>query len=85
MTFICGKCTNHLYAAAAAAAESVKPRGVVDLSKVQDVRDGRSVTGKANTVQLKTASGGSVCYICESGACNDARGCGSTCDVVFAC
>jgi hypothetical protein len=54
-------------AAAAAAAESVKPRGVVDLSKVQDVRDGRSVTGKANTVQLKTASGGSVCYVCESG------------------
>lgn len=49
-------------------AESVKPRGVVDLSKVQDVRDGRAVTGKANTVQLKTASGGSVCYVCESGA-----------------
>ncbi|KAF6262398.1 hypothetical protein COO60DRAFT_1624958 [Scenedesmus sp. NREL 46B-D3] len=47
--------------------ESVKPRGVVDLSKVQDVRDGRGVTGKANTVQLKTASGGSVCYVCESG------------------
>jgi hypothetical protein len=45
---------------------------VVDLSKVQDVRDGRSVTGKANTVQLKTASGGSVCYICESGVCFDA-------------
>jgi hypothetical protein len=48
-------------------AESDKPRGVVDLSKVQDVKDGRSVTGKANTVQLKTASGGSVCYVCESG------------------
>lgn len=47
--------------------ESVKPRGVVDLSKVQDVKDGRSVTGKANTVQLKTASGGSVCYVCDSG------------------
>lgn len=37
------------------------------MSKVQDVKDGRSVTGKANTVQLKTASGGSVCYVCESG------------------
>ncbi|KAF8057631.1 branched-chain-amino-acid aminotransferase-like protein 1 [Scenedesmus sp. PABB004] len=48
--------------------ESVKPRGVVDLSKVQDVRDGRGVTGKANTVQLKTSSGGGVCYVCESGA-----------------
>ncbi|WIA22447.1 hypothetical protein OEZ85_004745 [Tetradesmus obliquus] len=46
--------------------ESVKPRGVIDLSKVQDVRDGRAVTGKANSVQLKTASGGSVCYVCES-------------------
>jgi hypothetical protein len=46
----------------------VKPRGVVDLSKVQDVRDGRGVTGKANSIQLKTASGGSVCYVCESGA-----------------
>lgn len=49
-------------------AESVKPRGVVDLSKVQDVKDGRSVTGKANSIQLKTASGGSVCYVCDSGA-----------------
>jgi hypothetical protein len=56
-------------------AESVKPRGVVDLSKVQDVRDGRSVTGKANTVQLKTASGGSVCYVCESGTLGCAAAC----------
>jgi hypothetical protein len=47
--------------------ESVKPRGVVDLSKVQDVKDGRSMTGKANTVQLQTASGGSVCYVCDTG------------------
>jgi hypothetical protein len=47
--------------------ESVKPRGMVDLSKVQDVKDGRSMTGKANTVQLQTASGGSVCYVCDTG------------------
>jgi hypothetical protein len=48
-------------------AESVKPRGMVDLSKVQDVKDGRSMTGKANTVQLQTASSGSVCYVCDTG------------------
>jgi hypothetical protein len=64
-------------------AESVKPRGVVDLSKVQDVRDGRGATGKANTIQLKTAAGGSVCYVCESGArvcvAAGARGCWWAC------
>jgi hypothetical protein len=46
--------------------ESTKPRGVVDLGKVQDVRDGRASTGKANSIQLKTASGGSVCYVCDT-------------------
>jgi hypothetical protein len=70
----CSAYRSHTAAAAVVAccclihlSESVKPRGVVDLSKVQDVRDGRAATGKANTIQLKTASGGSVCYVCESG------------------
>ncbi|GLC56985.1 hypothetical protein PLESTB_001170500 [Pleodorina starrii] len=43
--------------------ESVKPRGVVDLSKVQDVR---VLPGRANTIQLKTTSGGAVAYIAGS-------------------
>ncbi|KAG2486518.1 hypothetical protein HYH03_014820 [Edaphochlamys debaryana] len=44
-------------------AESVKPRGVVDLSKVQDVK---VLPGRGNTIQLKTTSGGVVCYIASS-------------------
>ncbi|GFR47982.1 hypothetical protein Agub_g9806 [Astrephomene gubernaculifera] len=40
--------------------ESVKPRGVVDLSKIQDVK---VLPGRANTIQLKTSTGGAVCYI----------------------
>ncbi|GIL49336.1 hypothetical protein Vafri_5718 [Volvox africanus] len=43
--------------------EAIKPRGVVDLSKVQDVR---VVPGRANTIQLKTTSGGIVSYIAGS-------------------
>lgn len=39
---------------------SAKARGVVDLSKVQDVK---VVPGKGNTIQLKTASGGVVQYM----------------------
>lgn len=33
--------------------EAAKPRGVVDLSKVQDVKDGRSASGRPNSIQLK--------------------------------
>lgn len=55
-------------------AASVKPRGVVDLSQVQDVRDGRSATGRPHSLQLKTASGGSVCYVCDTG--EDVQACG---------
>ncbi|GIL73762.1 hypothetical protein Vretimale_5370 [Volvox reticuliferus] len=43
--------------------EATKPRGVVDLSKVQDVK---VIPGRANTIQLKTISGGTVCYIAAS-------------------
>ncbi|EFJ42554.1 hypothetical protein VOLCADRAFT_119370 [Volvox carteri f. nagariensis] len=43
--------------------EATKPRGVVDLSKVQDVK---VLPGRANTIQLKTTSGGTVCYIAGS-------------------
>lgn len=46
--------------------EASKPRGIVDLSKVQDVRDGRSVTGKPNSIQLKTSAGSSVCYVADT-------------------
>lgn len=40
--------------------ESVKPRGVVDLSKIQDVK---VLPGRSNTIQLKTSTGGMVAYI----------------------
>lgn len=46
--------------------ESTKPRGVVDLSKIQDVKPASSVTGRPNSIQLKTSSGGSVSYICDT-------------------
>jgi hypothetical protein len=46
--------------------ESTKPRGVVDLSKVQDVKPASSITGRPNSIQLKTASGGGVSYICDT-------------------
>ncbi|GAX79207.1 hypothetical protein CEUSTIGMA_g6647.t1 [Chlamydomonas eustigma] len=46
--------------------EATKPRGVVDLSKIQDVKIGSSITGKPNSIQLKTSSGSSVCYITEN-------------------
>lgn len=34
-----------------------KPRGIVDLTNVQDVSDGRDATGKANSIKLSTATG----------------------------
>lgn len=46
--------------------ESTKPRGVVDLSKIQDVKEARSATGRANSFQLKTSSGLSVSYVAET-------------------
>ena len=48
--------------------ERDRPRGVVDLSQVQDVRDGRSATGRTNSIQLLTAKGASVCFLCDTGA-----------------
>ena len=42
-----------------------KPRGIVDLSKVQDVSDAREQTGKNNSLKLSTAQG-HVCYIADS-------------------
>eukprot|EP01026_Neomeris_dumetosa_P056049 TRINITY_DN5117_c0_g1_i2.p1 TRINITY_DN5117_c0_g1~~TRINITY_DN5117_c0_g1_i2.p1 ORF type:complete len:488 (-),score=70.16 TRINITY_DN5117_c0_g1_i2:328-1791(-) len=45
---------------------SSKPRGIVDLSKVVDVQDGRSATNKQNTLKLSQASGQFVCYICDN-------------------
>ena len=42
-----------------------KPRGIVDLSKVQDVSDARDQTGKNNSLKLSTAQG-HVCYIADS-------------------
>jgi hypothetical protein len=41
---------------------------VVDLSQVQDVRDGRQATGRPNSIQLLTAKGASVCFLCDTGA-----------------
>lgn len=46
--------------------ESTKPRGVVDLSKIQDIKPASNVTGRPNSIQLKTSSGGSVSYICDT-------------------
>ncbi len=43
--------------------ESVKPRGVVDLSKIQDVK---VLPGRSNTIQLKTSTGGVVAYIAST-------------------
>ncbi len=34
-----------------------KPRGIVDLTNVQDVADGRDATGKPNSIKLSTATG----------------------------
>jgi PH domain len=34
-----------------------KPRGIVDLTNVQDVSDGREATSKANSIKLATATG----------------------------
>lgn len=50
----------------ATVSDSTKPRGVVDLSKIQDVSQANKITGKQFSFQLKTASGGSVCYLCDS-------------------
>jgi hypothetical protein len=44
---------------------SSKPRGIVDLSKVTDVRSGRDGTGKSNSITLSTATG-QVHYIADS-------------------
>eukprot|EP00798_Chlamydomonas_sp_ICE-L_P025658 gene25658-11321_t len=46
--------------------ESVKPRGVVDLSKVQDVKVAASIINKPNSIQLKTSTGGTVAYVTDS-------------------
>lgn len=43
--------------------ESAKPRGVVDLSKIQDVK---VLPGRSNTIQLKTTSGGTVQYMAST-------------------
>ena len=37
-----------------------KPRGIVDLSLVTNVVDGREATGKPNSLKLSTATGGQV-------------------------
>ncbi len=50
----------------ASVSESIKPRGVVDLSKVQDVKAASSVINKPNSFQVKTSTGGSVCYIADT-------------------
>lgn len=42
-----------------------KPRGVVDLSKVTDVGDGRGDTGRPNSLKLATATG-NVSYVCDT-------------------
>ena len=34
-----------------------KPRGIVDLTHVQDVSDGREATSKSNSIRLSTATG----------------------------
>ena len=39
---------------------SSKPRGVVDMTLVTNVFDGREATGKPNSVKLTTSSGGQV-------------------------
>lgn len=36
---------------------SSKPRGIVDLTNVQDVSDGRDATSKSNSIKLSTATG----------------------------
>ncbi len=33
---------------------------------MQDVKPGSAVTGRPNSIQLKTTTGGSVCYITET-------------------
>jgi hypothetical protein len=47
---------------------------VVDLSSVQDVREGRGATGKPNTLQLVTANGAAVAYVVDTGE-PGAKGC----------
>ena len=47
-------------------AASPKPRGVLDLTLVTDVGDGRDATGKANSIRLATSAGGAVCYVADS-------------------
>lgn len=44
-------------AALAVPQEDSKPRGIVDLTAVQDVSDARGATGKANSLKLSTATG----------------------------
>ncbi|KAG1676323.1 hypothetical protein FOA52_001118 [Chlamydomonas sp. UWO 241] len=46
--------------------EKDKPRGVVDLSKVQDVKPGSAVTGKPNSIMIKTSAGGCVAYVVDT-------------------
>ncbi|KAG1677461.1 hypothetical protein FOA52_001917 [Chlamydomonas sp. UWO 241] len=46
--------------------ESVKPRGVVDLSKVQDIKAASGQSGRPNTIVLKTEAGGTVSYITDT-------------------
>ena len=40
---------------------STRPRGIVDLSLVTNVNDGREATGKPASLQLTTAAGGQAC------------------------
>lgn len=44
---------------------SSKPRGIVNLTSVQDVSDAREATGKSNSLRLSTATG-QVCYLIDS-------------------
>eukprot|EP00210_Caulerpa_lentillifera_P008181 g7813.t1 len=44
---------------------SSKPRGIVDLSTITDITEGSSITGKANSIKLSTATG-HVCYCTDS-------------------
>lgn len=43
------------------AQEDSKPRGIVDLTVVQDVSDARDATGKPNSLKLSTATGQVCC------------------------
>ena len=55
-------------------AAAAKPRGIVDLSTVTDVSDGRAATGRPHSIKLSTASGGHILYLCENETSQVMRG-----------